>query len=158
MPPALLLISYPFNQLPMTQKRKAAMLLPEACPNAEDTFPTFPLPAQVEPLYRATEMLEFVNKLTQEKGLTPQRESFIKLNAMSANSKNSPQKSVPWLSLHGIWLQNAGFVKYEYAKTIAFNGMLIVIPGLNPPPFTCRDFQNFTAFYNKFTRYVHTQK
>lgn len=116
------------------------------------------LPVLAEPMHSPAQILEFVNRFMNQIGLPPQRESFIKLNAMSTNSKRSPQKSVPWLSLRGTWLQKAGFVEYKYAQTIAFKGLLIVIPGINPPVATDRDIQNLIALANKLARHVHSQK
>jgi hypothetical protein len=143
----------------MTQKRKAAMLLAEACPHAQVTqSPPLLLPVAAEPLYSPPQILELVNRFMQEKGLTLQRQNHIKLNSIPANGIKDPQKSVPWLSLRGAWLQKAGFAQYEYAKTIACQGMLIVIPGINPPVVTERDLQHIDTLRNKIARYVHTQK
>lgn len=116
------------------------------------------LPVLAAPMHSPAQIQEFVHRFMNHIGLPPQRESYIKLNAMPANSKRSSPKSVPWLSLRGIWLQKAGFTEYQYAKTIAFKGMLIVIPGINPPLITDKDLQHFTAFYNKVIRHVHAQK
>lgn len=116
------------------------------------------LPVLAEPMHSPAQILEFVNRLTHQMGLHLQRENFIKLNAVPTKNKKSSPKSVPWLSLRGIWLQKAGFVENKHAKTIAFKGMLIIIPGIDRPLVTYRDLQHFTAIYNKLHRYVHTPK
>lgn len=140
----------------MLQERKATLLLPEACPKAASI--TALLPAEAASIHSPAQILELVNRFMHEKGLTPQRENFIKLNSMSANSKRFPKKSVPWLSLRGVWLQNAGFAPYGYAKTIACKGMLIVIPGLHPPPVNDNDLRHLSTILQKLSNYVHAQK
>jgi hypothetical protein len=140
----------------MQQERKAPFLFPAARPQAAATNTL--LPAEAAIMYSPTQILELVIRSMQEKGLAPQRESFIKLNAVPTKSKISPRKLVPWLSLRGVWLQNAGLAPNGYAKTIAFNGMLIVIPGLCPPPVNHNDLRHLSTLIQKLTNHVQTQK
>ncbi|AXY73368.1 hypothetical protein D3H65_04965 [Paraflavitalea soli] len=140
----------------MSKKRKATLLLPEACSQAAATATL--LPAEAAPMHSPAQILELVQRFMLEKGLPPQRESFIKLNGVPTKSKISPRRSVPWLSLRGAWLQNAGLAPNGYAKTIAFNGMLIVIPGLHPPVVNDNDLRHLSTIIQKLSNHVHAQK
>jgi|GEM_PF-1464232 len=140
----------------MQQERKAPFPVPVACPQAAATIT--PLPAEAASMHSPAQILQLVKGFMLEKGLPLQRESFIKLNGVPTKSRISPPKSVPWLSLRGVWLQNAGLEPNGYAKTIALNGMLIVIPGLCPPPVNDNDLRHLSTIYNKLYNHVYTQK
>lgn len=144
----------------MPQKGKAALLSLPTCPNGQATLAPASslLPVQAEPLHSPAQMLALIQRFMQEKEIPLQRESYIKLNSMTINSNGPGRKSVPWLSLSGVWLQNAGFKEYEHAKTIALNGMLIVIPGIAPPMVTPNDVRRLNAIVKKINNYVHAQK
>lgn len=66
-------------------------------------------------------------------GVTPLRDTVNKVHEHTANYNMPGQCHVPRLHLYGKWMQDAGFKEHTHARIITIRGMLIIIPGVQPP-------------------------
>lgn len=80
------------------------------------------------------EMQQLVQNLIEDRRFIPPRDRYLRVNSQFPSRVMTNYKPVPELKLSGKWLYTVGFERGQYCRVTCLYGMLIIFPGVEPPP------------------------